>query len=60
MGDLNSCVGTLNDYIPDDTARHLPLDYDDILDVLPGIRDSLDKHVDDRGKHILEYALHHN
>lgn len=57
MGDFNARVGSLKDYIPNDTDKHLPLDDDYILDTNQPTRNNLDTTHDNRGKHLLEICI---
>jgi len=57
MGDINARVGNNNDYIINDSIKHLPLDSDYILDSHETPRISQDAILDNRGKHLLEICI---
>ena len=57
MGDLNGRTGVLPDFIENDSDSHLPLSEDYNIDHNLKPRTSQDRHIDDRGKHILEICI---
>jgi len=59
LGDLNARTSNNLDFIPDDTHSHLPMHDHYTLDTNIHRRQSHDKILDDRGKHVLELCIGH-
>ena len=57
MGDINARTGINPDFIANDNHDHLPLEIPYTLDAPVKQRQSQDKTLDDRGKHLLELCI---
>ena len=56
MGDLNGRVGKEMDFIQSDSDKHLPIDNYTLDNTIP-LRNSQDRTLDDRGRHIIDICI---